>query len=134
MTFYQKHLERMKATVFGNEAQLDMVLRARRYIHQHYREELDLATLAEAHRVSRFHMLRLFKRYHGQTPGQYLTNHRIQRAKVHLEDGLAIAETCYAVGFKSPGSFSTLFKRKTGRSPRQYQKAQFSRSGQAVHF
>ena len=41
---------------------------------------------------------------------------------------MSVTETCFAVGFESLGSFSTLFKTKTGKSPTEFQKEQLSRS------
>ena len=41
---------------------------------------------------------------------------------------MSVTETCYAVGFASLGSFSTLFKNKTGKSPSEFQNEQLSRS------
>ncbi|HCX77369.1 MAG TPA: AraC family transcriptional regulator, partial [Algoriphagus sp.] len=53
-------------------------------------------------------------------------------AKKTLRNGLNVTETCFAVGFESLGSFSSLFKTKTGKSPREYQKQQLSRSNLTV--
>lgn len=128
MTHYQRQLERLRETLYANRAQMDMALRARRYLQEHYHEPVNLRALARAHRVSPFHLLRLFKRYHGQTPGQYLTDWRVRQARERLASGMGVTETCFAVGFRSPGSFSTLFKKKTGLNPSSYRKAQLSRS------
>lgn len=128
MTHYQSQLERLRETIYANRAQMAMALRARHYLHAHYAEDLDLRKLADAHRVSPFHLLRLFKRYFGRTPGQYLSDWRVRKARELLTGGMGVTETCHAVGFRSPGSFCALFKRKTGVSPTRYRNAQFSRS------
>ena len=73
-------------------------------------------------------MLRLFKKYYGQTPRQYLIDKRIHKSKEHLINGMTVTETCFAVGFESLGSFSTLFKTKTGKSPTEFRKEQLSRN------
>ncbi|WP_421879144.1 helix-turn-helix domain-containing protein [Marinoscillum sp.] len=78
--------------------------------------------------ISKYHLIRLFRRYYGITPRQYLINKRIEQSKRHLKEGMSVTETCYAVGFNSLGSFSVLFKTKIGKSPAAYQKEQFSRS------
>ncbi|MEM6265231.1 MAG: helix-turn-helix transcriptional regulator, partial [Bacteroidota bacterium] len=67
-------------------------------------------------------------KYYGLTPRQYLMDIRIEKSKVFLKTGLSVTETCFAVGFESVGSFSSLFKRKTGMPPAQFQKEQLSRS------
>ncbi|MBX2828219.1 MAG: helix-turn-helix domain-containing protein [Flavobacteriaceae bacterium] len=128
MTFYEKELQRIHSTVYSNQGQIDTVIAIRNYIENHYDTELKLEVLSHFRFVSKYHLLRLFKKYYGLTPKQYLINKRIEIAKDHLAKGTSVTETCFAVGFKSLGSFSTLFKTKTGKSPIQFQKEQLSRS------
>lgn len=128
MTYYKKELRRIKAVVYGNQGQIDTVIGIRNYIDNNYENELSLDVLSRMRYVSKYHLIRLFKRYYGLTPRQYLIDKRIAKSKKHLESGMSVTETCFAVGFKSLGSFSTLFKAKTGKSPFQFQKEQFSRS------
>lgn len=46
---------------------------------------------------------------------------RLDRAKTFLrETDLAITEICFECGYESLGSFSTLFRREVGCSPREY--------------
>jgi len=59
---------------------------------------------------------------------QYLTDRRIEKSKDLLRSGMTVTETCFAVGFESPSSFSTLFKNKIGLAPIEFQKKQFSQS------
>ncbi|MEO0572293.1 MAG: AraC family transcriptional regulator [Bacteroidota bacterium] len=128
MTYYEEELRRIKAAVFGNQGQIDTVIGVRNYIDRNYENELSLELLSRARFVSKFHLIRLFKRYYGITPRQYLIDRRIAKSKKHLESGMSVTETCFAVGFKSLGSFSMLFKAKTGKSPFEFQKEQLSRS------
>ena len=44
------------------------------------------------------------------------------RAKELLRRGMTVTEACFEVGFSSVGSFSTLFAREVGRSPRAFQR------------
>ena len=128
MTLYQKEIQRIRLQCFANEGQLAAVIRIRGYIDKHFERDLNLELLSRIGCTSKYHLLRLFKKYYGQTPGQYLTDRRIERSKAFLTTGLPVAQTCYAIGFESPASFSTLFRRKTGLSPREFQKKQFSQS------
>jgi len=50
---------------------------------------------------------------------------RIEMAKAYIKKGLSISDACYEVGFESLSSFSSLFKRKTGFTPKAYQKRNF---------
>ncbi|WP_299439548.1 AraC family transcriptional regulator [uncultured Aquimarina sp.] len=128
MTFYEKELYRIRSIVYSNEGQINTVIGIRNYIENNYDVNLNLDLLSQIQFVSKYHLLRLFKKYYGQTPRQYLINKRIEKSKEHLKNGMSVTETCFAVGFESLGSFSTLFKTKTGKSPTKFQKEQLSRS------
>ncbi|GEP90678.1 AraC-type DNA-binding protein [Chitinophaga terrae (ex Kim and Jung 2007)] len=129
MTFYTSEIYRIRASVYANQAQLDTVIGIRKYIDQHFDTDLNLNLLSNARFVSKYHLLRLFKRYYGVTPKQYLTDKRIEKSKAYLREGKSVMETCFAMGFESPCSFTTLFKSRTGQRPSEFQKsATFAKS------
>lgn len=128
MTFYEKEIHRIGQIVYSNQSQINAVIRTRHYLENNYEANLNLDVLSSTQSVSKYHLLRLFKKYYGVTPSQYVMNKRIEKSKEYLVSGMSVTETCFAVGFQSLGSFSTLFKRKTGKSPYKYQKEQLSRS------
>jgi len=127
MTFYQRELQRLSKTVYANSHQVQRVIAIRRYIDMNYARELKLGLLSNIGLTSKFHLLRLFKKYYGQTPKQYLIERRLGEAKKYLKKGMTVTDTCFSVGFESAASFSTLFKSRTGLSPMSFQKRQFSR-------
>ncbi len=131
MTFYEKQLHNIRSIVYANERQINTVIGIRNYIENNYQVDLNLDALSRRQHVSKYHLLRLFKKYYGQTPRQYLIDTRIEKSKEHLSNGMSVTETCFAVGLESLGSFSTVFKAKTGKSPTAFQKEQFSRSKKA---
>lgn len=128
MTFYEKKMNIIRSAVYANEEQVSTVIGIRNYIDTHYDRDLNLDALSHIQLVSKYHLLRLFKKYYGQTPRQYLIDKRMEKAKEHLTKGMSVTESCFAVGFESVGSFSSLFKVKTGKSPLEFQKEQLSRS------
>jgi AraC-like DNA-binding protein len=134
MTFYEKELHRIRGIVYSNEKQINTLINIRNHIENNYEANLNLDLLSNIQFVSKYHMLRLFKKYYGQTPRQYLIDKRIEKSKAYLTKGMTVTETCFAVGFESLGSFSTLFKTKTGKSPSEFQKEQFSRSKISAQF
>ncbi|MFG2962919.1 MULTISPECIES: helix-turn-helix transcriptional regulator [unclassified Streptomyces] len=82
---------------------------------------LDLDAVAAHAGYSRYHFLRVFKEAYGETPGQYLTHRRIERAEELLRAAdLGVTEICHLVGFSSLGTFSATFKARTGLSPTEY--------------
>lgn len=128
MNIYQSKLQRVKKALYSNQPQIDAIIAVRSYIDTHYARPIHLDQLSAVQGISKYHLLRLYKRYYGLTPRQYLIQKRMQQAKEHLKAGMTVTETCFAVGFESLGSFSSSFKRKIGKTPREFQKEQLSRS------
>ncbi|WP_246886075.1 helix-turn-helix transcriptional regulator [Streptomyces sp. GESEQ-4] len=82
---------------------------------------LDLDAVAAHAGYSRYHFIRAFKAAYGETPGQYLTHRRIERAEDLLRTAdLTVTEICHLVGFSSLGTFSSRFKALTGLTPTAY--------------
>lgn len=95
--------------------------RARDYACAFFDTPVTLAELAEVASLSPTHLLRGFKHLFQQSPHQYLTSKRIERAQQLLQQtDLSVTDICFSVGFESFGSFSWLFHRKVGCSPSAY--------------
>jgi len=125
MTHYQTELEKLKSICYSNKGQIETVIGTRHYINSNFDQDLNLDLLSHIRFTSKFHLLRLFKKYYGQTPKQYLTDTRLGKAKELLRSGATVTETCFDVGFDSPSSFCTLFKSRAGLSPTEFQKSNF---------
>jgi AraC-like DNA-binding protein len=84
--------------------------------------DLPLAGAARAAGLSRFHFLRLFQQAFGETPHEFRTRLRLDRARMLLEyrRDLTVTDVCLEVGFQSLGSFSALFARHVGEPPSRY--------------
>lgn len=128
MTFYEREINRINSIIYSNKEQIETVIGVRNYIDNNYETDLNLDLLSRIRFISKFHLLRLFKKHYGLTPRQYLIDKRIAKSKEQLKNGMSVTETCFSVGFESLGSFSTLFKGKTGKSPSEFKNEQFSRS------
>jgi transcriptional regulator GlxA family with amidase domain len=99
--------------------------RARDVADRNYAEPLDLAGLATAAAVSKYHFLRCFAAEYGETPMQYVGRRRIERATDLLRaTNLTVTEVCHLVGYSSLGSFSKRFTELVGMSPSEYQRTQ----------
>lgn len=97
------------------------IVQAKLFIDAHYQEALDLDDIADEACFSKFHFIRQFKKIYQNTPHQYLIAVRMQKALVLLQNGTNVTAVCYEVGFESPGSFSTLFKKHFNITPGECQ-------------
>lgn len=80
-----------------------------------------LQRLARIAGYSPFHFLRAFRIAFHETPNRYLVRRRLDKARQLLADSdLTVTEICFAVGFQSLGSFSSLFRQVVGWAPSHY--------------
>jgi AraC-like DNA-binding protein len=97
--------------------------RARDFLHAHVRSPIGLCDVATVACLSPFHLLRTFHAAFGQTPHQYLSKCRLDRAKFLLEKtGIPVTDICLECGFRSLGSFSAFFQKNCGTSPRAWRR------------
>ena len=83
--------------------------------------ELSVDDIAEEVGISRVHLHRKMKELTGQTPHDFIRNIRLkQAANLLTTQNMNITEVMYACGFNNPASFSTIFKKFYGMSPREY--------------
>ena len=82
-------------------------------------DDLDVQGLAEALFMSKRKLERRLKDVTGQTPGAFIRQMRLERARQLLEKQAVetVAEAAYAVGFHNPGYFSRLYRNAFGHAP-----------------
>jgi AraC-like DNA-binding protein len=96
--------------------------RARDLMDSCFADNLDVAIVAQWAGVSKYHFIRSFRAEYGQTPAQYLTYRRIERAQDLLRaTNLTVTEVCLLVGYTSLGSFSVKFRSLVGETPSAFQ-------------
>jgi len=117
MTFYNEQVIKLCDELFSKEYQINQIAVAKLFIDSHFSDNIDLNCLSGVSLFSKFHFIRLFKRYYGRTPYQYLTEVRVARAKQLLKSGIPVSQACFSVGFDSVTSFTGLFKKITGSTP-----------------
>jgi len=92
-------------------------------VDRNYAEPLDLDQLASVATLSKYHFHRLFTATYGLTPAAYVSERRIERAQDLLRStNLTVTEVCFAVGFRSLGSFSARFRDVVGETPSGFQR------------
>lgn len=83
--------------------------------------EITLTELAAEACLSPFHFSRLFRKATGLPPHRYITERRVQQAKVALAEGRrSLVEIALESGFGSQGNFNRMFLKHTGLTPRQF--------------
>lgn len=91
------------------------------YIEENYASPLNVRELAHVAHFSQYHFIRVFRKTFHETPHQYLVRRRLDQAKELLAcSERSVTEICFEVGFESPSSFSTLFRKVVGWSPSVY--------------
>lgn len=108
------------------------IIDAKLYIDANFDTPITLDDISRSACLSRFHFHRLFTHVYKVTPHQYLTQKRISKARVLLEqEALSVTEVCNSVGFESIGSFSALFKKEIGFPPQYYRNMAWLKQQQA---
>ena len=93
----------------------------RRYIENHFKENLTLDDLAAVAHVSKYYLSHAFSREYGTSPINYLLSCRV-RESIYLltETSLSLSQIAEMLGFSSPSYFSQSFRRIQGMSPLTY--------------
>lgn len=79
-----------------------------------------LAELAALAGMSRYQLIRAFRRATGLTPHAWQFDQRIQEARHRLRNGEALAVVAHALGFSDQSHFQRAFKAYAGATPGQY--------------
>lgn len=102
----------------GGLMQQDLCARAISFMRSHLHQSISRADIASAVHYSDPHFARVFRQTMGVSPGHYLSELRIERAKLFLTTStLSISQIALEVGFQSFSHFTQLFKQRTGQSP-----------------
>ena len=111
------------------DSQLGTALSA---IHANADTPWTVESLAEAAGMSRSAFAARFKELLGQTPFEYVTEWRMQKAMQLLQQrDKKLVDVARSVGYESDAAFSKAFKRVVGASPGAYVKHGFEDQGNA---
>ena len=87
------------------------------YLDRNLTEPIDMDRLAQAFYVSKYHMMRSFRKETGTTIYMYLTQKRLMLARQQMDAGMSATEACYSCGFHSYSSFTRAYGKYFGRTP-----------------
>ncbi len=96
-----------------NQKMIDLLC----YIGEHLAEELSVEDLANRFYISKYHMMRQFKKETGYTIHQYITEKRVLLANSYLKAGMSATNACFQSGFKDYSTFLRAYKSRMQKSP-----------------
>jgi AraC-like DNA-binding protein len=115
----------MKQTPYFSSAKERSVQDIITFIENNYQTEIHLEQLESHLHISKNYLSNIFREVTGTTIFQYLTQRRINQAKVLflLEQEKSVTEISYRVGFKHPAHFSRVFKYIVGCTADEYRRS-----------
>lgn len=94
------------------------------YIHEHITETITLDDLAKVVNLSKEYMCTMFKKNVGLNIIEYIHYNKIEESMYFLKySNMSISDIAILFNFSSPAYYSTIFKKQTGLTPRQFQQA-----------
>jgi AraC family transcriptional regulator len=97
--------------------------RVKDYIESNLAEALSLDRIASVAAMSSYHFARRFKAATGLSPHRYVTQRRIELAKVLLNStSLPIADIARRVGIPSQSHFTAHFRKLVGCTPKEFRR------------
>lgn len=95
----------------------DRVLAIIRHIDAHLTEDISIDQLAEQVFLSKYHMMRLFRKETGLTIHAYLSQRRLLLARDHIQGGMNATDACFRSGWRSYSSFTRAYTKQFGTTP-----------------
>lgn len=100
---------------------LKPIVEAKKYIAEHYMNNIELKDIANYVYLSPIYFHKLFSKILGVTPHEYLINERLSQAKkMLLSTDMPIVTIATKCGFNSQSYFNYIFKKEMGITPKQY--------------
>lgn len=94
------------------------------YIHEHYAEDIGRNEIAVEFFLTPEYLAKMYKKKTGSNLKDYINEYRIERAKQLLRaEDVNISDVAEMVGFDNFSYFSTVFKKITGMTPKEYKKS-----------
>ena len=104
----------------GND--YERVGQAIRFLEANHRDQPSLEEIAASVHLSKYHFQRLFKRWVGVSPTQFLQYLTIEYAKLKLQESQTVLDTALDAGLSGPGRLHDLFVTFEAITPGEYKR------------
>jgi AraC family transcriptional regulator of adaptative response/methylated-DNA-[protein]-cysteine methyltransferase len=102
------HMNTQHPDIFVDSRNFARIARAIRFIDANFRAQPRLAAIAQSVRLSEFHFNRLFRRWAGITPRQYLAFVTASAARAELHGSASVLDAAFCVGLSGAGRLHDL--------------------------
>lgn len=100
------------------------IIKAVRFINDHYTENISLADVIGFLHMSKYHFCRVFKQFTGATFLEYLNNLRLAEAhRLLIHTKKSISEIAFTTGFNSTAHLTRVFRQVYNQPPREFRKS-----------
>jgi AraC family transcriptional regulator of adaptative response/methylated-DNA-[protein]-cysteine methyltransferase len=111
----------MTEETFSQQARdYQLVEQAIQFLEANFRRQPSLDEIAASVHLSKYHFQRLFRRWAGISPSQFLHFLTVEYAKRRLEAARSILDTALDAGLSGPGRLHDLFVTQEAISPGEY--------------
>jgi len=114
--YLESDVAAMKEDIIYN-SRIDEIIH---YINANLDKDLSLEALSARLYISKYHLIREFKRHTGYTLYGYIRQKRLIAAKALLKEGMSITDVCHACGFNDYSNFIRAFSKTFNISPKKY--------------
>ncbi len=118
LLFSRYGLPRMALARVGNDKH--RLRTAHAFVHANFMRDFSIDELSQAAGLSRFHLMRAFRKEFGLPPHTYANQLKLIAAKHKLQAGVAPAEVAVEVGFYDQSHLTRLFKRAFDLTPGRF--------------
>ncbi len=95
------------------------------YIEENLTKELSLQKLADEIELSKYQLIRGFRKEEGTTPWKFLIEKRIKKVKELLKEGVSPGHAAVEAGFYDQSHMNKVFREITEQTPKEYQEENF---------
>lgn len=108
--------------------EVNLIDSIRRYIDEHYMEEIQLSDIALVAHISASYLGARFKKEMGRSFTDYLLHFRLDKAMASMCAGATCKEAAQKAGYSDYSQFSKMFRKHIGEPPKEWRKRQLTKT------